>query len=152
VTAKTAEPVMPPAVEIAVPSTKAFAEKTAAVQPTPVQPVEIEPIEEPKLKKLDPAMAAVSTVTETAAAEEPVLFETKRETTAPQESPETAEELEPVILPELFEEPVGQGQPVPELTTALSPEPVLSELTQSEPDAPLELIEAEEGVAAPIAG
>jgi len=51
----------------------------------------------------------------------------------------------------LEEEPVGQGQPVPELTTAYSAEPVISELAQPEPESNLVLIEAEETVAAPIA-
>lgn len=50
------------------------------------------------------------------------------------------------------EEPVGQGQPVPDLTTALSPEPVLSELTQPEPESDLVLIEPEATVASPIIG
>ena len=34
----------------------------------------------------------------------------------------------------LEEEPVGQGQPIPQLTTALSAEPVISELTQPNPN------------------
>ena len=48
--------------------------------------------------------------------------------------------------------PVGQGQPIPQLTSALSAEPVIPELAQSGPDSPLELIESEPDVAAPIAG
>jgi predicted Zn-dependent protease len=65
-------------------------------------------------------------------------------------APEPATEAlsEPVILEE---EPVGQGEPVPELTTALVAEPVISELTQPEPESNLVLIEPEETVAAPIA-
>ena len=52
----------------------------------------------------------------------------------------------------LDEEPVDQGQPIPQLTTALSADPVISELTQPEPDSDLVLIEEEDFVAAPIAG
>ena len=49
-------------------------------------------------------------------------------------------------------EPVGQGQPIPELATALAAEPVISELTQAEPESQLALIEPEGRIAAPIAG
>ena len=52
----------------------------------------------------------------------------------------------------LEKEPVDQGEPVPELTTAFSPEPVISELTQPEPDANLILIEEDDFAAAPMAG
>ncbi len=49
-------------------------------------------------------------------------------------------------------EPVGQGQPIPELVTALAAEPVISELTQAEPKTKLALIEPDGPIAAPIAG
>ena len=48
-------------------------------------------------------------------------------------------------------EPVGQGQPIPELTTALAAEPVISELTQPEPKTELALIEQDGPVVTPIA-
>ena len=67
---------------------------------------------------------------------------------APFEEPAVA--LEEAIF--AAEEPVAQGQPVPELTTALSPEPIIPELTQPEPESPLELIEAEADLALPVAG
>lgn len=70
-----------------------------------------------------------------------VASEPVEATTAP------AEEWELVA-----EEPVAQGQPVPELTTALSAEPIIPELTRPEPESPLELLEAEADLAAPIAG
>jgi tetratricopeptide (TPR) repeat protein len=148
VVARAAEPVTPPPAEAPARSIESLVEKPAAGASTPSRPTEAQPPEKPILEKLEPTMAEVSAVPETSAAPEPISFETKPETTAP----EKLEEAEPVTLPERFEEPVGQGQPVPELTTALSPEPVLSELTQPEPEAPLELIEPEEEVAAPIAG
>ncbi len=50
------------------------------------------------------------------------------------------------------EEPVGQGQPIPQLTTALSAEPIISELAQPEPESELVLIEPESTLAAPIVG
>ena len=50
------------------------------------------------------------------------------------------------------EEPVAQGEPIPQLTTALSAEAVISELAQPEPESPLELLEPEGEIAAPIAG
>jgi predicted Zn-dependent protease len=48
-------------------------------------------------------------------------------------------------------EPVGQGQPIPELTTALAAEPVISELTQPEPKTELALIEPAGPIVTPIA-
>ena len=48
-------------------------------------------------------------------------------------------------------EPVGQGQPIPELTTALAVEQVISELTQPEPKTELALIEPDGPVVTPIA-
>ncbi|HEY1583161.1 MAG TPA: tetratricopeptide repeat protein [Chthoniobacterales bacterium] len=62
----------------------------------------------------------------------------------------TAEKAEEPIW--VDEEPVAQGEPIPVLTTAFSAEPVISELTQPEPESPLELIEPEAAVALPIAG
>ncbi|MGB8340941.1 MAG: tetratricopeptide repeat protein [Chthoniobacterales bacterium] len=48
-------------------------------------------------------------------------------------------------------EPVRQGQPIPELVTALAAEPLISELTQAEPKTKLALIEPDGPIAAPIA-
>jgi Flp pilus assembly protein TadD len=50
------------------------------------------------------------------------------------------------------EEPIGQGEPIPHLTTALSAEAIISELAQPEPESPLELLEPEGEIAVPIAG
>jgi tetratricopeptide (TPR) repeat protein len=47
----------------------------------------------------------------------------------------------------MAEEPVGQGQPVPELTTSLSPDLIVPELTQTEPESQFELVEAQTDVA-----
>jgi Flp pilus assembly protein TadD len=49
------------------------------------------------------------------------------------------------------EEPVGQGWPIPQLTSALSPEPVISELAQPEPKTDLVLLESDGPIAVPIA-
>jgi tetratricopeptide (TPR) repeat protein len=156
VVAKAPEPIAAPPVT-AQPSEPPIAPVTAkAAEP-------IEPAEKPAPEKFEPAVAEVSAAPESPAEPEPISLEIRPEISEPEKAPEQIaaemekepeeiEEPEPAILPELFEEPVGQGQPVPELTTALSPEPVLSELTQPEPEAPLELIEPEEQVAAPIAG
>ena len=69
--------------------------------------------------------------------------------------PELADAISPPGA-EAVREPVGQGQPVPELisepTTAFSPEPVIPELTQPESESALELIEPEGEMAVPIAG
>jgi predicted Zn-dependent protease len=65
-------------------------------------------------------------------------------------------------LPELVEansapsvepawEPVGQGQPIPELTTALAAEPIISEFTQLELNTDLALTEPDGPIVAPIA-
>ncbi|MGH8095270.1 MAG: tetratricopeptide repeat protein [Chthoniobacterales bacterium] len=125
-----------------------------------------------KEEVLLPEMASVATAG-LAAAEGTALAKpvAEKSEAAPPTPPEKEAILEPVIagsvgekaFPEMVEavsapseeaalEPVGQGQPVPELTTALSAEPVISELTQPEPESPLELIEPEIGVPTPIAG
>jgi hypothetical protein len=54
--------------------------------------------------------------------------------------------------PLVEEEPVGQGQPIPQLTTAFTPKPIFSEMAQPEPESELVLIEPEDSVAVPIAG
>ena len=109
----------------------------------------------------------------TAAAGEPALAKLaaeKLEVAAPvaEERPALPEPAfaEPVhaeeALPELADangapsvepawEPVGQGQPIPELTTALAAEPVISELTQPEPRTELAFIEPDGPVVTPIA-
>ncbi len=67
-----------------------------------------------------------------------------------EDSLELAEEIgAPSVVPTW--EPVGQGQPIPELVTALAAEPVISELTQAEPKTKLALIEPDGPTAAPIA-
>ncbi|HEY2712542.1 MAG TPA: tetratricopeptide repeat protein [Chthoniobacterales bacterium] len=121
------------------------------VQPAEVEPVKVEaakietPISEPL--KVEAAKAEDEAVKEAKTEpEEPFAKEPKIKTGFPFP---VEEEEEPVFA---VEEPIGQGAPVPELTTALAPEPVISELAQPEPESPLELIEPEEEVAAPIAG
>jgi Flp pilus assembly protein TadD len=114
--------------------------KPAALEAQPPAPVmsDIEaPIEEAALPEL--------AVAETKPEEKEVVPDLVEATKPPTEEP--AEEAVVVA-----EEPVAQGQPVPELTTALSPEPDIPELTRSEPDSPLELIEAETELALPVAG
>ncbi len=66
---------------------------------------------------------------------------------------ESEEPMEAFEESEVFvDEPVGQGQPIPHLTTAFSPEPIISEIAQPELESELILIEPEEAVAASIAG
>ncbi len=74
--------------------------------------------------------------------------------TAPEEPIAAAQPAVPIeeeLVPAI-EEPVEQGAPVPELTTAFSPEPIIPELIEPEAETPLELIEAEADFATPIAG
>lgn len=106
--------------------------ETPAAEPTAVQP------------------PAVEIPDEVAASAFVVAAHLAQETVAPEPTvaADTAGE-EPFFLEE---EPVGQGQPIPHLTTALSAEPVISELTQPEPQSDLVLIEPEDSVAVPIAG
>jgi hypothetical protein len=61
---------------------------------------------------------------------------------SPQEEQVAPELLEAINAPieepaVAAEEPVAQGEPIPQLTTALSAEPVISELAQPEPESPL---------------
>ena len=128
--------------------------------------------EEPPLyateEVLLPASAETATIRETALAN-PTAEKPEATTPAPDErdvapepalalhlgdeedSPELAEEIgAPSVEPTW--EPVGQGQPIPELVTALAAEPVISELTQAEPKTKLALIEPDGPIAAPIAG
>ena len=128
--------------------------------------------EEPPLyateEVLLPAPAETATVRETALAN-PTAEKPEATTPAPDErdvapepalalhlgdeedSLELAEEIgAPSVEPTW--EPVGQGQPIPELVTALAAEPVISELTQAEPKTKLALIEPDGPIAAPIAG
>ncbi|MEP7248198.1 MAG: tetratricopeptide repeat protein [Spartobacteria bacterium] len=95
----------------------------AIPEPEVVEPAPVAAISEPEIA--EPVPVAATAEPEIAPTEEPAWTE---------------------------EEPVGQGQPIPELTTALAPEPVISELTQPEPESTLELIEPGVELAAPIAG
>ncbi len=119
------EPVMAEPAPVVADEESDFAESelvAASAEPVPAELEPVAPIVEPV-----PAVP------------EPVAAST--ETFAPSEEPVWTEE-----------EPVGQGQPIPQLTTAFAPEPVISELTQPEPDSPLELIEPGADLAAAIAG
>ena len=143
VTEEISEPVVPPVPEApAIQVAEAASEKTAIELPTSAQP----PAEE-SAEELEPAFAGFEPAPKPSAETAPVM-EAEEELETPEESESTPRTE---ALP-FFEEPVGQGQPIPELTTAFSPEPFFSELTQPEPESPLELIEPEEEVAAPIAG
>jgi tetratricopeptide (TPR) repeat protein len=124
--------------------------ETPAIEPAPAKP---EPstaeIIEPAREELAPEPAAASAKIEEPAVEiEEAIAAGIEEPDAEIEEPaaETEEPAWPV------EEPVGQGQPVPQLTTAFSADPVISEIAQPEPDSELVLIEPEDAVAAPIAG
>ena len=104
-------------------------------------PVAETPAVEPPAVEIPAEVAAPAFMAAAHFAEEKVTPESPIEAEAVSEEPFALEE-----------EPVGQGQPVPELTTAFSAEPVFSEMTQPEPEANLVLIEPEDTVAAPIAG
>ncbi|MGI8889487.1 MAG: tetratricopeptide repeat protein [Chthoniobacterales bacterium] len=150
-----------------------LAEETAPVEepePAVAAMEETHSVDEPAVISEEPAVAEEELV---AAAEEPIeepAIVSAGETE--EQSEETDEELEEAFAaaferpaetapdPEdIFEdseiyadEPVGQGQPIPHLTTAFSAEPVISELAQPEPESELVLIEPEDAVAASIAG
>ena len=106
------------------------------------------PVEEkaPAMEPAKPEAAPATTEEAVAKLEEPI---------AKIEEPIAASE-EPAALPEepavLSEEPVGQGQPIPHLTTAFSAEPVISEIAQPEPESELVLLEPDELVPAAFAG
>ncbi len=97
---------------------------------------------------------------EKAAAQEPALAETLAAKSAPA-AEKIAAKAEPIaplapieepILPR--EEPVGQGQPIPQLTASLPTEPAMSELTEPEakPEKTAPPIAPETAAAAAIAG
>ena len=149
VAAKATEPMVPPVPAAPAPAAEPVPEK-AAVEPAKSQPEPDQLIPQTPV----PAFAATSSpVPELPKSAEAISFAPK--VVAPTKMPEPAGEVELVSASEplaFAEEPVKQGQPIPELTTAFSPEPVLPELTRPEPESPLELIEPEDAVAAPIAG
>ena len=154
------------------------AEPPGPAAPIIPQPV----IEEPAMAATAPAeAAAVEKRIEPKEEEAPELMEAARPpaeeesvtaaeqaTPVAEEVPEVSEEAipaaEPITIaqqpPSLIEEepvpaieePIEQGAPVPELTTAFSPEPIIPELAEPEPETPLELIEAEADLPMPIAG
>ncbi|CAN5600107.1 hypothetical protein BH20VER3_BH20VER3_18220 [soil metagenome] len=128
-------------------------ETVEASAPEPTEPVA--PIEEPAL----------------AGAQETALEETAAKSTEPAPSEEFAEEFEEPVEKfeepvEAFEEPVeafaesdifteepvGQGQPIPHLTTAFSADPGISETVPPELESELVLIDPEDAVAASMAG
>ncbi|HEX4666550.1 MAG TPA: tetratricopeptide repeat protein [Chthoniobacterales bacterium] len=90
---------------------------------------------------------------------EPAEEDLRRATADQAEPQEEQPDLEPVTrtaaadeaLASLEDEPIGQGPPIPQLTSALSPEPVISELAQPEPKTDLILVEPDGPIAAPIA-
>lgn len=133
-----------------------YAVETPAVEPEAAVAEIVEPAKEEQAP--EPAAAIdepISTKIEEPAAkiEEPAgqIEEPAseiEEPTWPFEEPVVTSE-EPAVM---SEEPVGQGQPVPQLTTAFSTDPVISEIAQPEPESELVLIEPEDAVAAPIAG
>ena len=109
---------------------------------------------EPTSEAIIPAMAAADApVAEESAPDKPSLdMEKTEEEPAGRESIEQEQEPEEQPSLEAEEPPVSQGAPVPELTTALSAEAPIPELTQPETQTPLELLEPESDLAAPIAG
>ncbi len=114
------------------PEPPTFFVETPAAEPPAVQPPAVE---------IPAEVAAPAFLVAAHLAEETVAPESTVAADATSEEPFALEE-----------EPVGQGQPIPQLTTAFSAEPVISELTQSEPESELVLIEPEDSVAVPIAG
>ena len=116
---------------------------------TPKEPVEA--AKEAAGPDKAPAEVPVPPIAKPAApVEEPVVAE-KPFVPWPKPAQPKEEEVfeEPVFADE---EPVGQGQPIPHLTTAFSPEPIISEMAQPEPESELVLIEPEAGLAAPMVG
>jgi len=131
--------------------------ETPAIEPPPAKPEPPEAeIVEPAKEEPAPEPAAASAAIEEPAVkiEEPIAA--KIEEPAGKSEEPAAETEEPAWLVEepavMSEEPVGQGQPIPQLTTAFSADPVISEIAQPEPESELVLIEPDDTVAAPIAG
>ncbi|MEO8439271.1 MAG: hypothetical protein ABI540_03515, partial [Spartobacteria bacterium] len=134
----------------------------------PAQPGGIEP--EPIVPKVREVRAEVSNPEQQVAhssSEEPVIASAEEPTpkidrsivhaTGPDADRPEGVEMIPdtrfllVGEPEMTtEEPVGQGQPIPQLTTTFAAEPVISELVQHEAESALLLIGPGAAVAAPI--
>jgi tetratricopeptide (TPR) repeat protein len=131
VAAKAVEPIV--AVTAPVPATPVdSAPEKAATEPPAPSPEEALP------EKLEPAFAA--SALESLEAIEAASFE--RIISEPEEM-QPMEETESAPMPEVAEEPVMQGPPIPELTAALPSEPLLLSL---------ELVEPEEELRAAIGG
>jgi len=118
-------------------------------EPEPVSPVET-PAIEPAPAKPEPSTAEIIEPAREELTLEPAAASAKIEEPAVEIEEAIAAGIEEAAWP--VEEPVGQGQPVPQLTTAFSADPVISEIAQPEPESELVLIEPEDTVAAPIAG
>jgi tetratricopeptide (TPR) repeat protein len=132
--------------------------ETPAIEPTPAKPEPpVAEIVEPAKEEPEPAAASAAIEEPAVKIEEPIVAKTEEpaaeieEPTVKFEEP-AAETEEPAWPVEMSEEPVGQGQPIPQLTTAFSADPVISEIAQPEPESELVLIEPDDTVAAPIAG
>ena len=149
--------------EISVPTTVGQAPVQTAVAAVPATAQAPEKVEEPALAEAPAAAPGIAAVPMLEKAGPEERAEGKMATEEPAVVPaavapvpafaESADlagqEDEPIWVDE---EPVGQGEPIPELTTAFAAEPVISELAQPEPESPLELIEPEADLAMPIAG
>ena len=116
-------------------------------------PAPIHAVETPAVEPAPPAVPAAKIEEPAATIEEPVAkieeppAKIDEPVVAAEESAEKPEEPA-----EMVEEPVGQGQPIPHLTTAFSAEPVISEIAQPEPESELVLLEPDELVPAAFAG
>jgi tetratricopeptide (TPR) repeat protein len=156
------------------PPTASPNESKAAEHPATLVPEEKDPAaaEEPLLYTTEEVLLPASAetgVVQAAALANPTAEKPKAATPAPDErdvshesalAPHVGDEKGSLELAEESDassveptwEPVGQGQPIPELVAALAAEPVISELTQAEPKTKLALIEPDGPIAAPIAG
>ncbi|HXA09141.1 MAG TPA: tetratricopeptide repeat protein [Chthoniobacterales bacterium] len=122
------------------------AEPAAPDEPVaPVEPVPAQPVAE-KSAAEEAAMIAPEIILEPAISE---FAGHAWEKIAPELEPVASTPIEEPALP--HEEPIGQGQPIPQLTTALAAEAVTAEVTPPTPETPLVLVEPEAAVPPPIA-
>ncbi len=144
VAAKISEPIVPPVAEPPVPEV-AFISKETLNEP-PMAPPQVEEVLPEKLEAAVAACSApssgptpfepVSSLQPITPSDESSIFEPGR---TPAESEAAVGASIQGRLPSA-EEPIGRGQPIPELTTALSREPVLPEPRRPEPESGPKLV------------
>jgi predicted Zn-dependent protease len=161
VATKITEPSVPPVAEAPVLEIASIFEE-APIEP-PIAPPEVEEV---LPEKSEAAVAAFSAPSSAPAPAAPTSFEppsspqpiTPSEESLIFEPAKTPAEIEEAVSASIqgrlpsAEEPVGQGQPIPELSTALSPEPVLPEPRRPEPESGPKLIAPTGPVTALIGG